>query len=164
MIVAADLNRPVAGVGHGHRDARNTLVQRDVAGRGDDFARDDTGFTASAADRIVDRHQLSAVWKRRFYLDVGDHAGDAIHHLIGAQHMTASLHQFGDGAAIACAFDDEVGDQCDGFGNVELDATRHAIASDDGGHRDQQFVFLSRSQMHWSPINKTRREARPRAR
>ena len=58
--------------------------------------------------------------------------------------MRARLHQFGDGAPVARALDDEIGDQRDGFGMIELDAALEAPARHHRGHGDQQFVFLAR--------------------
>ncbi len=55
-----------------------------------------------------------------------------------------------DGArsAVARAFDDEVGDQGDGFGVIELHAALEAAAGHDGRHGDQKLVFLTRRQIH----------------
>jgi hypothetical protein len=64
--------------------------------------------------------ELGAVGERRFDLDFVDHVGDAVHHLRPRQHMGAGLHQLGDGLAVARAFHDEVADQRDGLGMVEL--------------------------------------------
>ena len=46
-----------------------------------------------AADRVVDGDELGAVGKGRLDLDVVDHLGDALHHLIARQHMRARLHE-----------------------------------------------------------------------
>ena len=78
VIVAADLDRPVAGVGDGQRGAGKAGVQLDVAGGREDFAGD------LSSDRLVHGDQLGAVGKRRLDLHVVDHLGDAFHHLRSA--------------------------------------------------------------------------------
>jgi hypothetical protein len=94
--------------------------------------------------------EFCAVGKRRLDLDVVDHLGNAIHHLRPRQHLSASLHQFGDGAAVAGALDDEVGDDGNRFGVVELDAPLEAAARHHGRHRDQELVFFAGRQIHAS--------------
>lgn len=47
MIMAADLHRPVAGIGDHQRDDLAISVQREVAIRGKEFARDDDLSTRS---------------------------------------------------------------------------------------------------------------------
>ena len=101
-----------------------------------------------AADRVVHGDQLGAVGEGRLDLDVVDHRGDAVHHLVGGDDMRARLHQFGDRAPVARALDDEIGDQRDRFGMVELDAALEAPARDHRRHGDQQFVFFAWRQIH----------------
>ena len=69
----------------------------------------------------MNRDQFGAVGKGRLDLNVGNHFGNAVHDLVGAQHMCAGLHKFGDAAAISRALNDEIGDKRDRFGMVELD-------------------------------------------
>ena len=95
--------------------------------------------------------ELGAVREGRLDLNVVDHVRDAIHDLIGADHMGAGLHQFGDAAPVARALHHKVGDERHGFGMVELDAALKPAARDDGGHGDQQLVFFARGQVHGGP-------------
>src|SRR6516164_3003109 len=74
-----------------------------------------------SSNRLMHRDQLGAVGKRRLDLNLGDHLGDAVHDLYARKDVGAAFHQLGDGAAVARAFEDEVGDQRDGFRMVELD-------------------------------------------
>ena len=78
-------------------------------------------------------------------------------------HAGAGLHQVGDGAAVAGALDDEVGDQRDRLGIVELDAALEPLARDDGGHGDQELVLLRGVQLH-GVLKATRRAAGRRRR
>ena len=146
MIVRADLDRPVAGVGDLQRDRLAPLVHHDLAGLGDHLARNEP--VLGAADRVVHGDQLGAVGKGRLDLDVVDHRGDAVHHLIGGDDMRARLHQLGDGASVARALDDEVGDQRHRLGVVELDAALEAPARHHRRHGDQQLVLFARGEIH----------------
>ena len=73
-------------------------------------------------------------------------------HLRAGDDLGAGLHQFGDGAAVARALDDEIGDERDRLGMVELDAALQPAARHHGGHRDQQLVFFARRQIHASTL------------
>jgi hypothetical protein len=70
VIVASDLHRPVAGIGHLERDCRRAGIQFDVAARGNDFAWDHgrsphaalTGAQPSAfRTRFVDAGYLASI-------------------------------------------------------------------------------------------------------
>ena len=98
----------------------------------------------------MDGDELGAVGEGRLDLDLLDDVGDAFHHLLAPQHVGAGLHQVGDRAAVARAFDDEVGDQRDRLGMVELHAALEAAAGDVGRHGDQQLVLFTRRQIHRS--------------
>src|ERR1043166_4350083 len=74
------------------------------------------------AYRLMHGDELGPVRKRRLDLDVVDHLGNARHHLVAPQHLRAGLHQLGHRAAVAGALDDEIGDDRNRLGVVELDA------------------------------------------
>ncbi len=92
--------------------------------------------------------ELRPVREGRLDLHVMDHFGDARHDLIAGQHLTAGLHQVSDAASVPGALDDKISDQGDRFRVVQLDAPLQTAPCDHGGHADQQFVFLSRGQVH----------------
>src|SRR3954464_11018722 len=73
-------------------------------------------------NRLVHGEELCAVRKSCLKLDVMDHLRDARHHLVAGQNLRAALHQLCHGAAIARTLQDEIGDDRDRFGMVELDA------------------------------------------
>ena len=82
VVVRADLDRPVAGVGdlEGRRVARPALSSISPAA-----AMISPGIMRrSSADRLVHGDELGAVGERRLDLDLGDHLGDALHHLVAA--------------------------------------------------------------------------------
>src|SRR3954470_3934258 len=102
----------------------------------------------TSPDRLMHGDEFGAIRERRFDLDVVDHFWDAIHHLRAGNHLRARLHQFGDGAAVARALDDEVGDDGDRLGMVELDAALEPAARHHGRHRDQELVLFAGRQVH----------------
>src|SRR5436305_7626742 len=73
--------------------------------------------------RLMHGHEFRPVRERRLDLHVMDYFRNSIHHLRAREHLRAGLHQLGDSAAVACALEDKVGDQRDGLGVIELDAT-----------------------------------------
>ena len=85
--------------------------------------------------------ELGAVGKSRLDLDVVDHRGDAVHHLIGGDHMRARLHQLGHGAAVARALDDEIGDERHRLGMIELHAAFEPPARDDAAIATSSLSF-----------------------
>src|SRR6185369_8230249 len=80
----------------------------------------------SSPDWIVHGHKLRAVGKCRFDLDVVNHLGDAIHHLCTCENLRTGVHEIGDGAAIARAFENEIRDQRNRFGMIQFDAAFEA--------------------------------------
>ena len=115
-----------------------------------------------AADRAMDGDQFRAVREGRLDLDVVDHRGDPVHHLIGGDDMRARLHQFGDRAPVARALDHEIGNQGHCFRVVELDAALEAPARHHRRHGDQKLVFFARRQIHADQLSVTRRFETPR--
>src|SRR3984893_5124326 len=109
------------------------------------------GMTTSS-DRLMHGHKLGAVGKRRFDLDVVDHLGDPIHALRTGDDLRAGLHQFGHGAAVARALDDEIGNDRDGFRMVELDAALQPPSRHHRRHRDQKLVLFAGRQIHASTL------------
>ena len=70
---------------------------------------------------MVDGDELGPVGKGRLDLHGVDHRGDALHAVLDADDMGAGLHQVGDAAAVAGAFDDRRADVGDRFGVIELE-------------------------------------------
>jgi hypothetical protein len=77
-----------------------------------------------------------------------DHVGDSFHHLTAIDHMGAGGHEIGDTATVAGTLDDEIGDESDGFGVIELHATLEPAACNRCRHRDQKLVLLAQRQIH----------------
>src|SRR5262249_15385347 len=77
MIMRADLDRPVAGIGDRQRDRLAAGIDLDLVVL-DERLTGDHGVPSSY--RLMHRYQLRSIRKRRFDLDVVDHFGDAVHH------------------------------------------------------------------------------------
>ena len=60
--------------------------------------------------------QLGAVGECGFYLYVGNHLGDAVHHISTRQYVAAFAHQLRDRLAVARTFHDCGTDKGHGFG------------------------------------------------
>jgi hypothetical protein len=140
-IVRADLDRAVAGVGDFERERREVEVggERAVGGH-DDFAGD--------------HGQRMGLWTVTSLVPSGKVASTCTSWIISAtpsitsatfQDRGAVAHEFGDGAAVAGAFDDLVGDDGDGLGVVELHAARLAAAGEVGGGDDEEFFAFAGS-------------------
>ena len=113
MIVAADLDRPVAGVDHLERRLAPSGIELDVAVAGDDLAGHHLVLRRLAlAGRIgswtvtslVPSGKVPSTWI------IGMRCGDAGHHVVGGEQRRAAGDQVGHRAAFARAFQDLVDD------------------------------------------------------
>src|SRR5258708_25391506 len=155
MIMTADLDRSVAGVGDSKRDGRSILVQDDLARCRKNLARYHVSshqslrrIMSSLANWIVNAYEFGAIGERCFHLHLVDHFGDAFHDLIAGQDLAALGHEFGDRLAVACRLHDEIRYKRDAFGIVELDASCEPPSSDQRGERDHELVFFTRREVH----------------
>ena len=73
----------------------------------------------SLRDRIVARDQLGAVGEGGLDLHDGEHGGHLVHHVGGGEHLAPELHQLDDAAAVARTFEQGLGDERGGLGDVE---------------------------------------------
>ena len=85
----------------------------------------------------MNRDQLGAIRKSRFNLNVGNHLGDALHHIGAGEDGAAFAHELGHGLAVARTFHDGGADHCHGFGVIELEATGAAALGQQAGGEDQ---------------------------
>ena len=104
--------------------------------------------SAGLNNRLVHGYQLGAVGEAGFYLDVGDHLGDAVHYVGTGQHAAAFAHELRNRFAISRAFHNGGADQGHGLGIVELEAARLAPLGQQSGGEDQQLIFFAGSQFH----------------
>lgn len=92
--------------------------------------------------------KLGAVGEGRLDLHVVNHFGDAFHDLIPGQHRRAGLHEFGHAPPVARAFDDEIGNEGNRLGVIELYPALQTPTRHHGGRRDEQLVLLTRREIH----------------
>src|SRR3954453_4045499 len=72
--------------------------------------------------RLLHRHELRPVRERRLDLPVVNHLRDSVHHLRAGKYLRAGLHELGNRLAVARAFQNEIADQRDRLGVIELHA------------------------------------------
>src|SRR5215471_9715820 len=109
-------------------------------------------MTAYSSYRLVHGDQLGAVWESRFNLNFRNHFGYAIHHLRARDDMRAFLHELGYRAPVACAFENEIGDERDGLRVIELDAALEAASRHHRRRGDQKLILFARCQIHWADL------------
>ena len=157
MIVAADLHRAVAGIGHPDAGLTPSGIQLDFALGGDDFTGPHLiGFgnlLLARADRVMHGHQLGAVGKHALDLDHRHHIAHAWHNIVAVQDRRAEADEIGDRAPVARALENFIADIGNGFGVVELEAARAALAGQFGGAEDEQPLGFRRRQKHVSPLS-----------
>ena len=85
VIVAADLNGPVAGVPHDELGGLPPDIGLDRRG----FKKIFAWFHQCSLDWIVNRYQFCSVGKRGFHLDFVNHRGDPVHHVARTQNVGA---------------------------------------------------------------------------
>ena len=146
MIVAADLNRTVAGVPHHHVAVRRPTFASIGLRFEKVFAW--SSHVALPLDRIVHRHQLGAVRKRRFHLHFVNHLRDAVHHVVALRMLVAQRHDLGHGFAVARPLQNLRREDRDRLRIVELQAARAALPRHLGGDENQQPLLLARGEVH----------------
>ena len=93
---------------------------------------------------MMDGHELRAVGKGSFDLDLGDHIGDASHDLPPAEQSAAQVHQFGNAPAVADEFQQLRGDEGDRFRMVKPQAPSQALLCQEAGVVQQELIDLAR--------------------
>ena len=78
------------------------------------------------------------------------------------QDRRSERHQVGDALSLARALKDFVGDDCDGFGMVELEPLGAALSRELGRRKDREALNLGRRQQHRDPPL-TRKQTQMRA-
>ncbi len=86
--------------------------------------------------------------KCRLDLNVVDHLGDALHHLMGGDHVRAGLHEIGHRPSIAGALHHRVGNQGDRFWVIEFHPPLETSTRHHGCHCNKKLVFFTRCQIH----------------
>src|SRR5215471_18785909 len=113
-------------------------------------ARQHPSHVDTSANWIVYGDELCPIGKRGFHFDLTDHLRNAFHHLVAGENLPARGHELRDGLFITRSLEDEIADERDAFGIVELDATREPRSRDRRGKCDHQLVFFTRGEIHVS--------------
>jgi len=169
--VAADLDRPVAVVGHQHGLEHAPGVQLDLALRARHRAGRQVGLGAGRrggarrgrerrpdhrglevallrGDGVVNRHQLRAVRERRLDLHLGDHLGHARHDVGDAQQLAAGHHHVGHGAPVADPLHHLRRDQRRRLRRVQFHPARQPLLRQPAALVQLQVVDLARRELH----------------
>jgi hypothetical protein len=99
-------------------------------------------------NRIMHGDQLRTIGERAFYLDLTDHLGYPIHHVVACQDGGTVLHQVGHRPAVAHPLEDFRRDKGHCLRVIELEAALLSSARHIGGGEDQELFDLARSQVH----------------
>src|SRR5260370_31496072 len=144
--MAANLYRPVARVCDLNNDGSSVLVQNEVASCCENLAWNHV--SSASSNWVVNADEFRSIGKGCFHLHLGNHLGDAFHHLVTAQDLAAFRHKLSNRLAIARRLQDEIGYERDALGMVELDPSLKPLPSDNRGKSDHQLVFLTRCEVH----------------
>ncbi|SKZ94627.1 Uncharacterised protein [Mycobacteroides abscessus subsp. abscessus] len=98
--------------------------------------------------------ELRPVRESRLHLNVVQHLGHTVHHVVASEYLTPRCHEFGDAASVPCTLEHVIGDQRDGLGVIQL----HAPALPAPGQfrcvgDEQPFLFMWR-QPHLNPSSR----------
>ena len=151
VVMRADLDRTVAGIGDGDLHRLAASIELDLAALDEELARD---HLALLSDRLVHSDKLGAIRECCFNLNFRNHFGYAGHHLRSRNHMRAFLHELGHCAAVAGAFENVIADERDGFRVVELDTAFESASRHHCRHGDQKLILFARCKIHRSPFAK----------
>src|SRR5579864_3245687 len=119
--MAANLYRPVASVCDLNNDGSSVLVQNDVATCCKNLARYHDSL--ASPNWVVNAHEFRSIRESCFHLHLGNHLGDAFHHLVTAQDLAAVRHKLSNRLAIARRLQDKIGYERNSLGIVKLDAS-----------------------------------------
>src|SRR5262245_40479328 len=102
----------------------------------------------SSANGVVNGDELGPVGEGGFDVDLLDHVGDAVHELIASQYLPALRHELGNRFSISGPLEEDIGDQRDALGIIQLEASREPPPSDDRGDRDHELVPFAWREVH----------------
>jgi hypothetical protein len=105
-------------------------------------------FNKLLTNRPVDRHQLRAVGKSSFHLNLVHHFGDAVHDIFPLENRRAVLHEFRNGAAIADSFEEFGRNERDSLRVIQPQSARASLAGQFRGAGNQQLVNFPRCEVH----------------
>ena len=87
--------------------------------------------------------ELSPVGEGPLDLNLVDHLGNALHHIVPFEDSRAEPHEFSDGFSVPGAFENFRRDQADRLGIVELDAPVLSFSGKLGRDENEELFLLS---------------------
>src|SRR5262249_10575202 len=116
------------------------------------------GITTSP-DGLVDGHELRAVGKRAFHLDLTDHLAHSFHHRLEREDCRADAHDLGGRLAVANELEKFSGDQRHRLRMIQFQAAGASSSGELAGSEDDELVDLAWRQTHGSLLTGHRRSA-----
>ena len=111
---------------------------------------------AAGADGVVQRDELAPVRERGLDLNVVDHLGHAVHHLLGRKNGPPRLHELRNRRALPGPLDHPGAQQGDCLGVVEADPPGQPVAGHHAGDGEKQFVRVSGAEVHVASLGRGR--------
>ncbi len=103
MIVGADLDRSVTGILNPQAASFTARIERNRPLFNEVFS----GYHATLlGNGVMDGDQLGTIREGGFDLDVMDHLGNTLHHVIAGEQRRTERHQLRNGPAVSCPFQD----------------------------------------------------------
>src|SRR5262249_45753828 len=116
------------------------------------------GITASPYG-LVDGHELGAIRKSTFHLDLVDHLADTFHHRVARENRRPDARDLRDGLAVADELEDFGGDERNGLRVIELQGAGAPSSRQLAGAEDEELVDLAWSQVYDDSLTCRRRRA-----
>src|SRR5579884_2666640 len=110
-------------------------------------------ISALLLNRIVYRHELRPVRKRRFHLDIMNHLRHAIHDVSAPKDLRPKYHDVRHRLTIACGFENLGRQDCHSLGIIQLQTARAAFLRDLGSDEDQELLLFTRRQVQIDLLN-----------
>src|SRR5262245_32280336 len=104
---------------------------------------------------LMDGHELGAIRKRAFDLDLLDHASHTFHYCVARKNCRPNACNLRDGLAVADKLEDFGGNERDGFRMVKRQATGAPFSRQFTGVEDEEFLDLACSQVHETSLTRS---------
>src|SRR5262249_51116091 len=108
------------------------------------------GTTASPYG-LMDGHELGAIRKRAFHLDLADHLAHTFHHGVSREDRRPDARDLGERLAVADELEELGRDQRNGLGMVQFEAACASFSRELSGAEDDELVDFAWSQVHQNP-------------
>jgi hypothetical protein len=107
----------------------------------------------------MDGHELGAIRKRAFRLDLANHVAHTFHHGVVLKNRRPDAHDLGDRSAVADELEEFSRDQRNGLRMIQLQPSGSPSSRELSGAENDELIDLA-----WSQVHKSSRICRPSAR